>query len=371
MAEQTTLYYKDGSSDKVYQAQIEPNGSGFVVNFAYGRRGATLQTGTKTNGPVDLASAKKIYDKLIAEKKSKGYQPGAAGAPVSVSATVTTAQQTNTGNLPQLLNAIDEDELERLMKDDSFWMQQKFDGKRIIIEKTKFGVIATNRKGLSCGFSSVIEKDIKEITVYRNVENFILDGEMIGDEYFVFDILQLGGKDLRDLPYHERHAKLLGLIPSILNGKYSVKLIFTAYGEGDKRKLYKKLRDEKLEGVVFKKKDSQYRPGRPASGGNQLKFKFVETCSCRVMNKATGKGQSVWLEMLNGSKAWEAVGKCTIPINFSVPTPGKIVEIRYLYAYKGGSLYQPVYLGERDDIYESACVLTQLKYKPEDSDDDA
>ena len=37
-----TLYYREGSSDKVYQAAIEPAGSQFVVNFAYGRRGATL-----------------------------------------------------------------------------------------------------------------------------------------------------------------------------------------------------------------------------------------------------------------------------------------------------------------------------------------
>lgn len=41
------------------------------------------------------------------------------------------------------------------------------------------------------------------------------------------------------------------------------------------------------------------------------------------------------------------------------------VEIRYLYAYKGGSLYQPAFLGERDDIPAEECVLSQLKYKPE------
>ena len=52
--DRVTLYYREGSSDKVYQAAIEPAGDGFVVNFAYGRRGATLTTGTKTSSPVDL-----------------------------------------------------------------------------------------------------------------------------------------------------------------------------------------------------------------------------------------------------------------------------------------------------------------------------
>jgi hypothetical protein len=34
-----------------------------------------------------------------------------------------------------------------------------------------------------------------------------------------------------------------------------------------------------------------------------------------------------------------------------------------LYAYKGGSLYQPVYLGVRDDV--GADCLADLKYKSE------
>lgn len=34
--DRVTLYYREGSSDKVYQTAIEPAGDGFVVNFAYG-----------------------------------------------------------------------------------------------------------------------------------------------------------------------------------------------------------------------------------------------------------------------------------------------------------------------------------------------
>lgn len=71
--ERITLYYREGSSDKVYQASIEPQGEAFVVNFSYGRRGSTMNTGTKTPSPVDYDSAKKIYDKLVREKKAKGY----------------------------------------------------------------------------------------------------------------------------------------------------------------------------------------------------------------------------------------------------------------------------------------------------------
>ena len=59
-----TLYFRQGSSDKVYQASLQPSGQGFIVTFAYGRRGGTLNTGTKTDEPVDYSAAKKIFDHL-------------------------------------------------------------------------------------------------------------------------------------------------------------------------------------------------------------------------------------------------------------------------------------------------------------------
>ena len=120
--ERVALYYREGSSDKVYQAAIEPAGQQFVVKFAYGRRGATLTTGTKTSSPVDYATAKKIYTKLVREKKAKGYTEGADGTPYQH-----TDKQAS-GILPQLLNPIEESEVELLLCDDNYCAQEKFDG---------------------------------------------------------------------------------------------------------------------------------------------------------------------------------------------------------------------------------------------------
>ena len=99
-----TLYYRQGASDKVYHVAIEPSGTGFVVNFAFGRRGSTLQTGAKTAAPVDYPEAKKIFDKLIREKTAKGYTPGQDGTPYRHTGNA----ERSTGILPQLLNPIDE-----------------------------------------------------------------------------------------------------------------------------------------------------------------------------------------------------------------------------------------------------------------------
>jgi len=40
-----SLYYNEGRSNKVYRVQLEQTDSGFIVNFQFGRRGSTLQSG--------------------------------------------------------------------------------------------------------------------------------------------------------------------------------------------------------------------------------------------------------------------------------------------------------------------------------------
>jgi bifunctional non-homologous end joining protein LigD len=43
-----------------------------------------------------------------------------------------------------------------------------------------------------------------------------------------------------------------------------------------------------------------------------------------------------------------------------------VIEVRYLHCLReSGSVYQPVYLGRRDDIPADECVTSQLKFKPE------
>lgn len=53
------------------------------------------------------------------------------------------------------------------------------------------------------------------------------------------------------------------------------------------------------------------------------------------------------------------------PPNYEVSATGNLIEVRYLYAYKGGSLYQPTCLGIRKDLEEKDAIIAQLKYKAE------
>lgn len=79
---QTTLYYQDDRSDKIYEVDLLAAGDdGYIVNFRYGRRGSNLKEGTKTSNPVSLRDAEVIFDKLVKEKTKKGYQAEALTTP--------------------------------------------------------------------------------------------------------------------------------------------------------------------------------------------------------------------------------------------------------------------------------------------------
>ena len=362
-----TLYFKEGGSDKVYQCSVEEEPGGCVVNFAFGRRGSTLNVGSKTPAPVPYDKAKAIYDKLVREKTAKGYSPGAAGSLVPAPYLATASA--DTGIHCQLLNPVDEDEAARLLADSSFCAQEKFDGKRMLLRKEGGKVTAINRKGLECGFPAEIG------TVALSIPgDFVIDGESVGVMYHAFDVLSREGKDVRNSPYSSRHALLGYIVPNSCPGMTPrctnfMRIAKAARTAGEKAVLLAELRKAGKEGIVFKRMDAPYVPGRPESGGNQLKLKFYATASC-IVKGANGTKRSVMLEMVADNPLPPPnrridVGKCTIPPNKAVPVAGTVVEIRYLYAYKGGSLYQPTYLGERDDINADACVLSQLKYKAE------
>ena len=347
--EQTTLYYRQGSSDKVYQASVVPQDGGYVVQFAYGRRGTTLQTGTKTQNPVSLEEAQGIYGKLIAEKTAKGYTPGENGTPYQQ-----TGRETQvSGILPQLLNAIEPDDGAKLVTDPAWCVQEKFDGRRMLVRKHADGLDGINRHGLIVALPEPVATAALELPGL-----FVLDGECLGDTLVVFDVLELHGTNWRTRPCRDRQFALTQLVPN--DGH--LRTVETAFETAQKVEFIERLRREGKEGVVFKRLTAAYLAGRPASGGDALKLKFHDSASF-VVGKINGK-RSIGLLLFEGDKIKPA-GNVTIPPNHALPASGQIVEVRYLYAFRGGSVYQPVYRGVRDDVRAEECTVDQLKYKAE------
>lgn len=353
LIDSATLYFKEGVSDKVYNATIEEIKDGYIVNFSYGRRGSALKAGTKTNSPVSKEQAKKIFDSLLKEKTGKGYKKlEGEGQNIIVPENL---PDTPTESKCVLLNSIEENKVEKYLNDDDWLAQSKYDGVRFMLHKNEEKVTSYNRRGLYANIPVTIWSDVQKC------KNFLLDGELIGENYYVFDILQYEDKDLTDLPLLGR----LSFLESFKSISENIKIAKSYLNKEEKNKFFEESKNKNEEGIVFKKKDAKYYVGRPASGGNYLKHKFYATCSCFVTEINEGK-RSVSVGLLHGKKLVGA-GKVTIPVNHEVPEVGSIVEVRYLYAYKqSGNLYQPTYLGLREDILDTDCQTTQLKYKKEE-----
>ena len=164
---------------------------------------------------------------------------------------------------------------------------------------------------------------------------------------------------MKSLPCTER----IEILESLSFSK-NVIVVETAYTTKEKQAMFNKLKEGKREGIVFKKKNAPYTHGRPIKGGNQLKFKFYKTATFIISDITTGK-RSVGLELVGEDGKMVYMGKVTIPANHEVPKIGDFVEIRYLYAYKGGAVYQSVYLGKRNDSDLSDAKINQIVYKNE------
>lgn len=375
---ETALSFKEGSSDKVYYVTVEKlENDKCVVNFAFGRRGNTLQTGTKTNEPVEWRVAEMIFDKLVEEKMKKGYKGaifsnltsirelGSSFNPcveseIKSSSKVIQVIKTEEVAVSKcvLLNAIKEEQVHELMNNDDWMIQEKMDGVRYMLEfegiqpHPKFK--GYNRKGKEVPVSQEIKDEFESFDEHLP-PNCFLDGELIGKTFYVFDILSMDG-DLREQSSGMRYNLLAKYINKYFRKSKYIKLV-GAYGTKEEKE---KLFNDSIakEGVVFKRKSATYHVGRPASGGDYLKFKFCEYCTCLVTSVSNKR--SVGIGLMNGSDVVE-VGNVTIPVNYEIPTVGKYIEVKYLYAFPGGSLIQPVYLGERDDV--EVDTIDSIKYK--------
>lgn len=355
MTEQTTcLFKKEGTSDKQYNVHLQAQGDGFIVYGMNGRRGGTLKQQLKTPQPIALAAAQPIYDQLVAKKKKDGYtedDSGQAYVGTELSGRVS-------GVLPMLLNPVEPQAALALIGDHMWAMELKFDGERRLVRISADGtVVGINRKGLTVPLPASVVNAISAAALKGDT---VLDGELVGEELVVFDVLTLASGDLRDDTFGTRL-----LVRSALEAKLpGIRFAVTATTAAEKRDLIEHARATSQEGVVFKRLDAPYVAGRPASGGAALKLKFVETASVRICAHNTGK-RSVGMEVLDvGTARWVFVGNVTVPADQPIPDVSAICEVRYLYAHDGGSLFQPVLLGVRSDLDPSECRLDRLKLKP-------
>lgn len=122
--------------------------------------------------------------------------------------------------------------------------------------------------------------------------------------YYAFDVVHLDGHDLMATPLLERKAILQGLIPATGPIRYSDHVV----GHGDD--MFEQACRADLEGIICKRADSPYRPGR---GGDWLKVKCVREQEFVVAGftepSGSRSGFGALLLAVNGSDGLEYCGK--------------------------------------------------------------
>lgn len=364
------LFFQEGSSDKVYNATILDEGGGtYSVEVEWGRRGAKLSRGKKAV-KVALAAAEKAYDKLVREKTSKGYeelteivQPQAVAPPEGQgSGSRATGVREKVGQAAQLLNPIEPDELHGLLANDRVIAQQKLDGNRVLVHVGET-LRATNRAGQLTTIHASIFPALASIP-----QGTVIDGELVAGEggptYWLFDVLQIAGEDLRELGYLDRWQRLDAEIEPAV--EHPIRILDYAQGPAAKRALYDRLMAANAEGIVFKQHDAPYQAGRPGSGGAQLKHKFIKSADVVILENA---GNAYRMGAYEGDELRE-IGKVFAgTTNESRAELDErlgagerpVAEVRYLYATDDEQLYQPVFVRLRDDKSAKECSMSQLE----------
>jgi bifunctional non-homologous end joining protein LigD len=377
---QVALEYVGGGSDKLYIIQVQAHEVGGGTEYRavgyYGRRGSTLSTAEKYKG-ASQASAQAQADKLEREKRGKGYTTlavsagssirgmpstaptwGGASVPGAASSTPTPAAPAIVGIIPMRAEVADEKDLEKYLTDPNWVCQKKYDGERSPVQLRRSGITASNLKAMARTLAASSEAELKKVLAlpdFGDERATEVDGEELpGGIYVIYDVTTLRDNDVRKLPFEERYALLEELLADHLG-----LLAPTAFSEAEKRAMLERARAENWEGLMFRNVSGTYVHGRTSV---ILKFKLWASATCRVLTVNPTK-RSIQVALLDEKGNEEFAGNVTVPVNQDIPEADDLVEVRYLYAMDGGSLYQPVLLGIRNDKDE-ADLRSSLRQAP-------
>jgi bifunctional non-homologous end joining protein LigD len=351
------LEYSDlgvgGSSHKEYRIHLQKAQDGYSITFEFGRLGSTLQTGSKAQS-VPLDEAEHIFDRLVADKMRNGYQPvknGSAQAPVPVPIAALGAR---TPFPAELLEEITEEQLATYMEREDYWIELKANGQRRQVQKLGPGkYTGFNKLGTSVALPAPLVNDLERF----DAKTFFIDGELIGDDLIVYDLLEINGKNISMLPYRDRCEHRAKLIPRKQQRSH-VEIISTWKTKMQKRIGFRSVQEARAEGIVAKFIHAVYQGGRR---GDHKKFKFTKMATFKVIRVGDKGHNSATVALLDNGK-WREMGRASLIGKDKRICTGSLVEIRFLYVQgENGRLYQPRIIGLRTDVNESECTMAQLK----------
>lgn len=358
--ESAQLYCRDVRHDKVYNVQLIQSEAGWSVLAQSGRRGSTLVVRDKVLN-ADYETAKREFDKVLKEKLTKNppykFVEGAEPAkPVQLARGKAILNKENVE--PELLTRITEVEAKMYAKrSDRYKCQRKRDGERRMVVFQEDHAYGINKNGDAIQLEGRFRGELERFCRQAGVTSLVADGEEEAEEIWLWDILEFNA-DLRVMPYRNRHEILshfIGSLPVSLS-----EVIRLVDFESFESLLAQR---STIEGLCVKDLNASFRPGR---SGQHFKLKFEQSASVIVGPKLKKDDHRSVATYLYDHGKLRYVGNVGVPDKYALPEMDQIIEVRYLYAYRGGSLYQPKYFGVvRKDVARTECNTQQLKFKQE------
>jgi bifunctional non-homologous end joining protein LigD len=262
--------------------------------------------------------------------------------------------------------------LSRYITNDRYSGQQKLDGHRVLTEVVAGVVRPFNRAGdiRPAYLPQAIARCLQDTLT----GHWILDGELIGDTYWVFDLLQALGVVTPDTPCAHR-LHVLEEFFTVWQPPSCIQVVPRAVDEASKIALIRKVFDSGGEGIILRDTTRAYHPGRRTS--DILKAKFISDADCVVIQtKHDGKDNLV-LGIYNDAGRLVEVGHCTaLSGNGMDARQGDVVTVQYLYMTDDHRLYQPTKPRIRhsngrlahtpDDKLATECKMDQFRFVNKD-----
>ena len=247
---------------------------------------------------------------------------------------------------PEQLTRIGVDQAVRYILDDRYWLQEKWDAERLLVQRSGLRIQGWNKQGQTTAVAPALTSALLSLSV----TDFILDGEYFPSGYKCWDLLRADRVDLGSYPYGERYAILRVFSPCPF-----IDVIPTWITKADKERTIFELLSRGAEGVVFKDQLAPYQPGR---AGQHFKLKFENSATVRVRS-VDSSGRSARIEMLDTGQWREVSG---VKLKKDPVQPGDYIEVRYTSASADKHIVQPVLIRVRRDASDEDCSVEQLKF---------
>lgn len=262
---------------------------------------------------------------------------------------------------PQLAQEAELALMPTLALDDGVVFEQKLDGHRVMLVSPGGDAepIALTRNGQP--YTKGLPKKVRD---WRFPEgnaygDMILDGELVGDTYWVFDMPRSVANN-ETTPFNVRRYALEQVFEFLTHNCSAMRLVPQAKTTEAKQALAAEAQAHNFEGLVAKRKDSPYRAG--GRTGEWLKLKFVSTADCIVTAVRDDGKESVALGLYDGQGVVD-VGRASLigKEKRGDIAVGDVVEVNYLY-FTGTRIYQPRIVRKRTDKPMHECTVDQMKH---------